>query len=83
MFKIQDTGCYNINVTFASFPKDGLLEFVTFKSRHVSSLPCFEKLYAKYFFAISTESSTSVKLTCCTKTLRTIQKAKKPKQHIY
>ena len=39
--------------------------------------------HVKYFFccycSILTETSTSVALTCCTKTLKTIQKAEKPK----
>ena len=36
-FKIQGTGCYDINVTFMSSPKVGLLEFIKSKFRHVSS----------------------------------------------
>ena len=48
LLKIQDTGCYNINVTFVSSPKDGLLEFVKFEFRHVSSFPCFEKEMIKF-----------------------------------
>ena len=40
MFKIQGTGCYNINVTFISSEKDGLLKYVKFEFRHASSFSC-------------------------------------------
>ena len=28
LFKIQVTSCYDVNVTFISSPKDGILEFL-------------------------------------------------------
>ena len=37
LFKIQGTGCYNINITFISSSTDGLLHFVKFEFRQVSS----------------------------------------------
>ena len=43
LFKIQGTGCYDINVTFISSPKLDLLEFVKFEFRHVSSFSCIWK----------------------------------------
>ena len=36
-FKIQDNFCYNVNVTFISSPKDGLLQFIKIKFRHIPS----------------------------------------------
>ena len=35
LFRILGTGCYNINVTFISSPKDGLLKLIKFEFRHV------------------------------------------------
>lgn len=35
LFKIKATGCYDINVTFISSSKDGLLKFAIFEFRHV------------------------------------------------
>ena len=40
LFKIQDIGCCNINVTFMSSQKDGVIECVKFEFRHVSSFSC-------------------------------------------
>ena len=37
LFKIRGTGCHDINVTFLSSPKDGLLKCVKCEFRHVSS----------------------------------------------
>ena len=37
LFPIQGTGCYDTNVTFISFPKDGPPEFVKFEFWQVSS----------------------------------------------
>ena len=37
LFKIQGTGCHNINVTFISSSKDGLLHFAKFEFRQISS----------------------------------------------
>ena len=43
LFKIQDTSCYNVDVTFISSSRIGLLKFVKFESRHVSSFSCIWK----------------------------------------
>ena len=40
LFKFQGTGCYDINVTFRSSPRDGLLEFVKFEFGHFSNFFC-------------------------------------------
>ena len=37
---MKGTSCHDINVTFMSSPKDGLLKFVKFEYRHVSSFSC-------------------------------------------
>ena len=49
LFKIQGAGCYDINVTFISSPKDSLLQFVNFEFRHVSSFSCIWKRDGKVF----------------------------------
>ena len=49
LFKIQDTGYYDINVTFKGSRKDGLLEFIKFKFRHDYSLFCIWKKGSKVF----------------------------------
>ena len=49
MFKIQDTGCYNINVTFISSQKDGLLKYIKFEFQPVSSFSCILKKKCKVF----------------------------------
>ena len=45
--KIKGISCYDINITCISFPKDGLLKFVKFEFRHVSSFSCIWKKYGK------------------------------------
>ena len=47
--KIKGTGCYNINVTFRSSKKDGLLKYVKFEFRHVCNFCCIWKKYCKVF----------------------------------
>ena len=37
---VYSNGCYDINVTFISSPKNGLLEFVKFELMQVSSFFC-------------------------------------------
>ena len=49
LFKIQGTGCYNINVTFISSQKDGLLKYVECEFRHVFSFSCIWKKDGKVF----------------------------------
>ena len=43
LFKIQGTGCYDVNVTFTWSPKDDLLQFIKFKFRHVYNFSCIWK----------------------------------------
>ena len=47
LFKIQGTGCYNINVIFILSPKDGLPEFAKFL--HVYSFSCIWKKDGEVF----------------------------------
>ena len=53
LFKIQRTGCYDINVTFTSSPKDGLLKLVKFGFQHFSSFSCIWKKDVKFSVKIS------------------------------
>ena len=43
LFKIQRTGCCDVNVTFITFPKEDLLELIKFKSGTFPVFPAFEK----------------------------------------
>ena len=43
------TGYYNVNVTFISSKKEGLLKFDKFEFRQVSSFPCIWKKNSKVF----------------------------------
>ena len=38
LFKIQGTSCYDINVTFISSSKDGLLKFVKVRTKRCGGL---------------------------------------------
>ena len=49
LFKIQGNGCYSVNVTFISSPKDDPLEFVKFEFRHVSSFSYIWKIDRKVY----------------------------------
>ena len=49
LFKVQGTVCYDINDTFISFIKNGLLEFVEFEFRYVSSFSCIWRKDGKVF----------------------------------
>ena len=49
LFKIEGTGCNNINATFLSSKKDDLLNYVKFEFWEVSSFSCISEKDGKVF----------------------------------
>ena len=53
LFKIQGTGCNNINFTFISSQKDALLKFLKSEFRRATSFSCISKKKAIVFDKIT------------------------------